>query len=93
VLFYGKMTPDRSNMVFIAVNLDPFDEHEASLEFPIAEMGLETTDTFEVVELLTGARHLWRGSRQRVVLDPEVNPCAIYRVGGWEQVDYLSPCF
>jgi starch synthase (maltosyl-transferring) len=93
VLFYGKMTPDRSNMVFIAVNLDPFDEHEAGLEFPIAEMGLETTDTFEVVELLTGARHLWRGSRQRVVLDPEVNPCAIYRVGGWEQVDYLSPCF
>jgi starch synthase (maltosyl-transferring) len=93
VLFYGKMTPDRTNMVFIAVNLDPFDEHEAILEFPIAEMGLKKADTFEVEELLTGARHLWRGPLQRVVLDPEVNPCAIYRVGGWEQVDYLSPCF
>jgi len=93
VLFYGKMTVDRSNMVFIAVNLDPFDAHEATLEFPIAEMGLTETDTFEVEELLTGARHLWRGPRQRILLDPQVNPCEIYRVGGWEQVDYRSPCF
>jgi starch synthase (maltosyl-transferring) len=93
VLFYGKMTLDRTNMVFIAVNLDPFDEHKAILEFPIAEMGLKEGDTFEVEELLTGARHLWRGSRQRVLLDPQVNPCEIYRVGGWEQVDYRSPCF
>ncbi len=63
VLFYGKMNLDRTNMVFIAVNLDPFDEHEAILEFPIAEMGLKEGDTFEVEELLTGARHLWRGPR------------------------------
>ncbi len=93
VLFYGKMTLDRSNMVFVAVNLDPFDEHEAVLEFPIAAMGLKETDTFEVEELLTGTRHLWRGSKHRMVLDPEVNPCEIYRVGGWEQVDYRSPCY
>lgn len=93
VLFYGKMTFDRTNMVFIAVNLDPFDAHEAVLDFPVAEMGLKENDTFEVEELLTGARHLWRGSRHRVLLDPQVNPCEIYRVGGWEQVDYRSPCY
>ena len=93
VLFYGKMTLDRTNMVFIAVNLDPFDEHEATLEFPIAEMGLKKGDTYEVEELLTGAHHLWRGPRHKVVLDPQINPCEIYRVGGWEQVDYRSPCF
>jgi starch synthase (maltosyl-transferring) len=27
ILFYGKMTPDRGNMVFVAVNLDPFEPH------------------------------------------------------------------
>ncbi|MBL8659553.1 MAG: alpha-1,4-glucan--maltose-1-phosphate maltosyltransferase [Rhodospirillales bacterium] len=92
VLFYGKMTADRSNMIFIVVNLDPFDVHEAELSFPVAEMGLADADTYQVVELLTGARHLWRGAKRVVRLDPAVNPCEIYRVGAWESVDYASPC-
>lgn len=92
ILFYGKMTPDRSNMVFFAVNLDPFDVHEAELSFPVGEMGLGEGDTYQVVEMLTGARHLWRGSKRVVRLDPRVNPCEIYRIGAWEQVDYASPC-
>lgn len=92
ILFYGKMTPDRSNMVFIAVNLDPFDVHEAELNFPVGDMGLGEGDTYQVVEMLTGARHLWRGSKRLVRLDPRVNPCEIYRIGAWEQVDYATPC-
>ncbi|MBF0334312.1 MAG: alpha-1,4-glucan--maltose-1-phosphate maltosyltransferase, partial [Alphaproteobacteria bacterium] len=93
VLFYGKTTLDRSNMVFIAVNLDPFDTHEAVLRFPLDLMGVPAGDTFEVEELLTGARHLWRGEAHRVRLDPRVNPSAIYRVTVWSPVDYRSPCF
>ena len=34
ILFYGKMTPDRSNMILIAVNLDPYDTHGTDLEVP-----------------------------------------------------------
>ena len=52
ILFYGKMTTDRSNMVFIVVNLDPFDPHVAELEFPLEAMGLKQGDTFQVEELL-----------------------------------------
>ncbi|MBY0432302.1 MAG: alpha-1,4-glucan--maltose-1-phosphate maltosyltransferase, partial [Rhodospirillales bacterium] len=40
VLFYGKMNFDRSNMIFVAVNLDPFDTHDAVLTFPLREMGV-----------------------------------------------------
>lgn len=93
ILFYGKMTPDRSNMVFIVVNLDPFDAHVAKIDFPLEDMGLTQGDTYQVEELLTGRRHLWRGGRQGVRLDPEVNPVEIYRVGSWQQVDYRSPCY
>jgi starch synthase (maltosyl-transferring) len=93
ILFYGKMTPDRSNMVFFVVNLDPFDPHVAELEFPLAEMGMKPGDTFQVEELLTGKRHLWRKAKQGVRLDPEVNPVEIYRIGGWTQVDYQNPCY
>lgn len=92
ILFYGKMSADRSNMIFIVVNLDPFDPHVAELEFPFEEMGLKAGETVEVQELLTARRHLWRSAKQGVRLDPEINPCEIYRIGAWQQVDYGSPC-
>ena len=47
ILFYGKMTPDRSDMIFIAVNLDPFEAHETELEFPLHEMGIAPNQSFE----------------------------------------------
>ncbi len=93
VLFYGKCTLDRSNQVFVAVCLDPFDAHEAVLHFPLAEMGVPEGETFEVEELFSGRRHLWRGAAQRVRLDPHVNPAAIFRVTVWTSVDYRTPCF
>ncbi len=93
ILFYGKMTAERDNMIFVVVNLDPFDPHVAELEFPLDAMGLKAGETFQVEELLTGKRHLWRNAYQGVRLDPEVNPCEIYRIGTWEKVDYRSPCF
>lgn len=93
ILFYGKMTKDKTNMVFVVVNLDPFDSHVAELEFPIEAMGLKPGDTFQVEELLTGRKHLWRSAKQGVKLEPDVNPVEIYRIGTWEKVDYRSPCF
>jgi len=82
VLFYGKMTPDRSNMVFVAVSLDPFEAHETTLWFPLDQMGIGVRDAWEVEELLTGERHFWHGSGQRVRLDPGA-PARIFRVRAW----------
>ncbi len=93
VIFYSKMTLDRSNIIFVAVNLDPFDAHDAVLHFPLEMIGVPAGETFEVEELLTGVRHLWRGIRHKVRLDPQVNPAAIFRVTVWTSVDYRTPCF
>jgi starch synthase (maltosyl-transferring) len=92
VLFYGKMTHAGDNVIMIAVNLDPFEAHEGRIEFPLSEMGIGEDDTFEAEELLSGARHLWRGALQRVRLDPE-QPAAIFRIHRWTRIDYQSPCF
>lgn len=90
VLFFSKITWDRRNMVFVAVNLDPFDTHEAVLHFPLELMGVPAGETFDVEDLLTGSRHLWRGAPHRVSLDPRVNPAMIFRVTVWSFVDYRS---
>ena len=91
ILFYSKVTADRSNMIFVAVNLDPFEAHETMLWFPIGEIGLGDADAFEAEELLTGEKHLWRGSPQHVSLKPHENPVAIFRLTVWKHVDYRTP--
>jgi starch synthase (maltosyl-transferring) len=80
VLLYGKATEDRGNIVFIAVNLDPFHAHETTIELPLAEMQIAADETFTAVELLTGTEHRWRGSSQRLRLDPHSRPAAIFRI-------------
>ena len=91
ILFYGKMTADGSNMVFVAVNLDPFETHESSLQFPLDEMKIGPDDAFEIEDLLTGERHLWNGSEQHIRLDPQNNPAAIFRVTPFRHVTYRPP--
>jgi starch synthase (maltosyl-transferring) len=93
ILFYGKMTADRDNMIFVAVNLDPYETHEATIEFPLEEMKIGDGDAFEVEDLIGGDRHLWRGARQQIRLAPETNPAAIFRVKPFRQVEYASPSF
>ncbi|MFL5541600.1 MAG: alpha-1,4-glucan--maltose-1-phosphate maltosyltransferase [Longimicrobiaceae bacterium] len=82
VLFYGKATPDRRSLVFVAVSLDPFEAQEATLGFPLDAMSLAPYDCWEAEELLLGERHPWRGAEQRVRLDPE-NPARIFSAPAW----------
>jgi starch synthase (maltosyl-transferring) len=69
-------------MVFVAVNLDPFQAHETVLHFPLQEMGIGWTDPWEVEELLTGERHFWQGADHWLRLEPGA-PGRIYRIRAW----------
>jgi len=85
VLFYGKMTPARDNVILVAVNLDPFATHEATLELPLEEIGIAADETYELHELLADQRRLIRGARHTVSLDPRVATVHVYRVGRWRR--------
>jgi starch synthase (maltosyl-transferring) len=93
ILFYGKATHDRSNVILVAVNLDPFDAHSATISVPLGEIGVADDDTYEVEELLSGVKHHWRGVLQSINLDPRQNPAAIFRIVPLERVDFREPCF
>ena len=85
VLFYGKMTPARDNVILVAVNLDPFAAHETTLELPLEEIGIAADETYELHELLADQRRLIRGARHTVSLDPRVATAHVYRVGRWRR--------
>ncbi len=80
ILFYGKMTADRSNMVFVVVNLDPYAPHEAFVDFPLEDMGLDLNQPFVAQEQFTGRNLEWRGARHWVRLDPFLNPCEVFKI-------------
>jgi starch synthase (maltosyl-transferring) len=78
VLFYGKMTPDRRDVVFVAVNLDPFAAHASRVELPLRELRIADDRPYKLHERLTGTWQEVRGRTLRVALDPQVEPAAIY---------------
>jgi len=78
ILFYGKMTPERDNVVFVAVNLDPFATHACQVDVPIGELGIGAAQSYRVHELVSDAWYEWRGARNYVELHPSVEPAQIF---------------
>jgi starch synthase (maltosyl-transferring) len=70
LLFYGKTTPDLSNAILVAVNLDPHHTQSGWVRVPVEEVGLRPHSSYEVQDLLTGVYYLWHGETNFVSLDP-----------------------
>jgi len=93
VLWYGKRSVDGGNTVLVAVNLDPFEPHQATVRLPLDAVGIGADERFQVQELITGTRHLWKGAEQMIRLDPNEEPAAIFRVSRFPHKDYGTPCY
>ena len=79
--------------MLVAVNLDPFAVHETRVRLPLADLGIGPDETFQARDLITDARHLWKGPAQRIRLDPSVEPAVIFRLERLGQRAYGTPCY
>ncbi len=80
ILYFEKANADRSNVVLVAISLDPFAPQEAWFEVPLWEWDLPDDGTLHATDLLTDAQFEWRGKSQHLRLTPE-RPYAIWRIG------------
>jgi starch synthase (maltosyl-transferring) len=80
ILYYEKATPDRSNVLLVAVSLDPHNIQEADFEVPLWKWGLTDAGSLEAEDLLGDTRVVWHGKLQHMRLDPHTQPYAIWRV-------------
>jgi len=80
ILFFGKMTDDKTDMLLIAVNMDPYTVQEAKLTIPLKEMGIGETETYSMHELIQDYRHEVVGSEYIIRLDPNKEPVAIFAI-------------
>jgi starch synthase (maltosyl-transferring) len=87
ILFYGKMTAARDNIILVVVNLDPHRKQHSYVDVPVDQFGQMESDAYEVHDLLSDARYIWRGRRNYVELDPSIQPAHIFRVRRWASGD------
>lgn len=80
ILYFGKRTPDLSNFILIAINLDPFHAHEASFELPLWEFGLPDFHSMHGEDLMNGHTWTWYGKTQWMRLEPWHQPFGIWRI-------------
>jgi starch synthase (maltosyl-transferring) len=79
VTVFEKATPDRGNVVVTAISFDPHQPQETSFEFPFWHWGATEQAAFDVENLVTGERTIWRGKAQSVRLTPDT-PYVAWRI-------------
>ncbi len=80
ILCFGKVSPDRSNVVIVVVNVDPHNPQSGWVDIPIEALGGDRERPYQMHDLLTGARYLWSGEHNFVRLDPQSAPAHIFRL-------------
>jgi len=84
ILVYGKARARRGaplhDMILVAVNLDPHQIQEATFELPLWEFGLPDQGSLLVEDLVRPQSFRLTGKLQRMRLDPNDLPYAIWRL-------------
>jgi starch synthase (maltosyl-transferring) len=80
LIAYSKSTEDLSDIILVIVNLDPHYKQSGWVEVPLEDFQLSPNQSYQVHDLLTDARYLWRGTRNYVELNPLILPAHIFRV-------------
>ena len=79
VLAYVKMTPDRSNGLVIAVNLDPHRSQEATVQIPMDKLAFSWENGFDAQDLISNAPfHFFKSTHLRI--DPAGPPFRIFQI-------------
>jgi len=80
LIAYSKVSEDSADKILVVVNLDPHNVQSGWLSVALKELKLGNDEAYQVHDLLTEARYVWRGSRNFVQLDPSILPAHIFRV-------------
>jgi starch synthase (maltosyl-transferring) len=78
ILWYGKATPARDDVVFVAANLDCLATHTSLVDVPIHELDIAPDQPYRMHELLSDVTYEWRGPRGFVELDPQRDSAQIF---------------
>jgi starch synthase (maltosyl-transferring) len=80
LICYSKSTADLSNVILVAVNLDPRNTQSGWTDLDLTVLGLEPDEPFQIHDLLSNAYYTWRGRWNYVELNPHIIPAHILHI-------------
>jgi starch synthase (maltosyl-transferring) len=80
LIAYFKRDAASGNVVLTVVNLDPLHVQSGWLELDLDQLQIDPRVEFQVHDLLSDQRYLWRGPRNYVSLDPQRIPAHVLRL-------------
>ncbi len=82
LLCFSKHTPDGSDVVVVVVNLDPHHRQAGRVTLALEDLFLAPDKSYQVHDLLGGARFVWQGAQNHVDLEPHQLPAHVFHVLG-----------
>ena len=93
IIAYSKVSDDLLNIIVVVVNLDPHRTQAGMVDLPLDLFHLDPRQPYQMHDLLTDAKYVWRGPRNYVELNPQRLPAHIFcirrRVRTENGVDYF----
>ena len=80
LIAYCKTDTVSGNTILIVVNLDPYHPQSGWIDLDMAALRIEDEQTYQMHDLLSEQRYLWKGRRNYVMLDPQRVPAHIFRL-------------
>lgn len=80
LIAYTKSLDDGTDAILTVVNLDPHHTHWGWVDLPLEQFNLDPGKAYQMHDLLTEARYLWKGGRNYVELNPMFASAHIFRL-------------
>jgi starch synthase (maltosyl-transferring) len=80
LICYVKADADTGNQLIIAVNLDVYHTQAGQVRIPVETLGIGYDESYEVNDLLSGAKYRWTGDSNYLELNPYQMPAHIFKV-------------
>jgi starch synthase (maltosyl-transferring) len=80
MIAYLKLDAASGNAILTVVNLDPHHSQSGWVDLDVEAMNFDAEQPYQVHDLLSDQRYLWRGRSNYVLLDPNRSPAHVFRL-------------
>jgi starch synthase (maltosyl-transferring) len=80
LIAYLKVDAASSNVILTVVNLDPHHPQSGWVDLDVGALKLDPDQPYQVHDLLSDQRYIWRGRYNYVLLDPQRAPAHVFRL-------------
>jgi starch synthase (maltosyl-transferring) len=80
LIAYLKIDAGSGNVILTVVNLDPHQPQSGWVDLDVDVLKLDAEQPYQVHDLLSEQRYIWRGRHNYVMLDPQRAPAHVFRL-------------